>query len=47
MTPNISNTPIGFMATFNPPSGDGSGERTGNKVFMKWIKIRIRVATTE
>lgn len=47
MTVTHSFSPIGFIATFNPPSGDGSGERNGNKVLMKWIKVRIRIETSE
>lgn len=48
LTKNVSvtNVPIAWMPTFNPPSGDDSNSRVGNKIMVKWIKIRMKVATT-
>lgn len=43
----VTNANQGVIPSFSPPSGDGAGERTGNRVMLKWIKIKIRIETTE
>lgn len=41
-----ADTATSYITSFNIPTGDDSASRTGNRVTVKWIKFRIRVATT-